>query len=104
MGACKFITRGIMILQNKTNRMRVYTLAHEEACIDGCSCAKQDYAQTVHDPRTGNKGVRIISLSIPVSLSILARSETSELPDSVLSVTAIAKDVKAGYLTVKRSA
>ena len=90
-----------MILQNNTKRLLVYTLSHAETCTDECGCTAREHSQQVHDPKTGEKSVRMLKLSVPASLYIPG-GEQVEAPDSALGVKQIKADVDAKVLTVKK--
>jgi hypothetical protein len=89
-----------MFLQNKTRRMKIYVLPHDEVCNQECYCAQGKHLQTVHDPRTGERGVREIGLSVPMSVHIPAGGVSEELSSAVLECKQIAADVAAGSLVV----
>jgi hypothetical protein len=90
-----------MILKNESNRMRIYTLPHEDVCVDKCFCTSSQHAQSVHDPKTGIKSVRMVSLLVPVSVHIPAQGESADLPECS-KVASIAADLKSRVLTVKK--
>ena len=90
-----------MILQNNTKRLLIYTLSHEETCTDACGCTAQEHLQQVHNPKTGDRSVRMLNLSVPVSLYIPG-GEQVEAPDSALGCKQIKADVAAKILTVKK--
>ena len=90
-----------MVLQNQTNRMRIYVLSHAQVCGNTCHCVKKTHLQTHLDPRTGERGVREIPLSLSRSVHIPAGGVSERLPSSVLNCKQIAADVKARLLVVK---
>lgn len=91
-----------MILKNESNRMRIYTLPHEDVCGDECLCTQSQHAQTVHDPKTGLKSVRMVPLQIPASVHIPAGAESEDLPECAKDIASIAADLKSRVLTVKK--
>lgn len=90
-----------MVLFNKTNRMKVYTLSHNEVCDAECLCTPGKHLQTVLDTKTGNKGVREVSVLVPMSVHIPGGGTSAELPLAVLKSKKIAADRAAGLLIVK---
>jgi len=93
-----------MVLQNRTNRMRVYTLAHDEVCAGGdCICSPVEHTQQVHDGKTGVVGVRQIFMNVPRSVHVPARGVSEDLPEVALKSRQIAADIRARVLVQKGS-
>jgi hypothetical protein len=88
-----------MTLQNTSNRMQVYTLAHVDSCKDECFCTSTEHAQTVHDSKTGVKSLRMIPMLVPAAV-YLPVGETVELSDSALTPQMQA-DIDNKILSVK---
>jgi hypothetical protein len=78
-----------MTLINKTGRMKVYNLPHKTYCaaLGRCAC-------TVIP---GRNGARVCA-----SLTLAAGAEVDSIPEAVLQVAEIAKDIGSGALRVKR--
>ena len=74
-----------MKLKNFTKRMIVVTLPHAEVCVENCYCTATVHSQTVHNPKTGDVGIRQFSILVPMSLHIPAGAVTADLPDEILN-------------------
>jgi hypothetical protein len=78
-----------MKLKNISNRMAVVTLPHVEVCSDRCYCTGSTHLQSVHNPKTGDVGIREVNVLVPVSLHIPAGMTTEELPDSFMAAQVV---------------
>lgn len=92
-----------MFLQNKTGRIRVYTLAHEEVCKDECYCTRGTHLQTALDPRSGERGVREVSVLIPRAVHIPAYGVSEAFPEAALQTRRIKADIASDLLSVKEN-
>jgi hypothetical protein len=77
-------------LINRTGRMKVYNLPHKTYCkaLGECACTKLPGR---------NAGL------VCASLTLAAGVEVEGVPDAVLHVAEITKDIKSGGLRVKRA-
>lgn len=86
-------------LKNTSGRLLVYQLAHAEVCSDEqCCCTSRQHLQTVHNPQTGDVGIREVALLVPASVHLAPGEVSNELPDSVLGVKRVAADLAARRL------
>ena len=90
-----------MVLYNKTNRMKVYTLPHDEVCGGECLCTSGKHLQTALDAGTGEKGLREVTLLVPRSIHIPGKGCSENLPATVCKCVRVAADIDAGLLSVK---
>jgi hypothetical protein len=65
--------------------MVVVTLPHEEVCGAECYCTAGQHLQGAHNPRTGDVGIRQVSLLVARSLHIPAGVTTEELPEAFVN-------------------
>jgi len=87
-----------MKLKNFTKRLFVVTLPHDEVCAEQCYCTNTQHLQSVHNPKTGDVGIRQVDMRVPVSLHVLVKAETEELPEAFLNAQAIKSALANGYL------
>ena len=82
-------------IRNKTKRTKIFNLPHRYACADKCLCERAEFRSETHNPRSGERGVRVLNRQLCASVHILPGQWSEPLPESVLSVPEVAAQLKA---------
>ncbi len=72
-------------LKNRSRRMQVFNLPHEQYCAGGeCHCEEKQQMERVHDPESGEIGMRQTDKLICASITFLGGETKADLPDEIL--------------------
>jgi hypothetical protein len=82
-------------LRNKMKRTKILNLPHKQACADTCLCESAEFRSETHNPRTGERGVRVLDRKLCKSVHLLPGQWSEPLPESVLSCPEVAAEIKA---------
>jgi hypothetical protein len=88
-------------LRNKTKRTKSLNLTHKYACTDTCLCTITEFRSETHNPKTGDRGVRVLERPVCASVHLLSGVWSEPLPESVLSVPEIAAQIRAREINKK---
>jgi hypothetical protein len=82
-------------LRNKTKRTKILNLPHKQACADKCLCTSTEFRSETHNPKTGDRGVRVLDRQLSASVHLLPGQWSEPLPESVLSCPEVAAQIAA---------
>lgn len=82
-------------IRNKEKRTKIFNLPHKLVCTDKCLCKGAEFRSETHNPKTGDRGVRVVRRQLCASVHILPGQWSEPLPESVLNVPAVAAALSA---------
>jgi hypothetical protein len=83
-------------LRNKAKQTKIFNLPHSYVCADGkCLCSRAEFRSETHNPRSGERGVRVLDRQICASVHLLPGQWSEALPDSVLLVPEVKAAIEA---------
>lgn len=62
----------MVIIKNVSKQQFIFTLVHDIYCIGAgkCECETKEVQTTVHDPKTGKRGIKVVEKKIPKAVYI----------------------------------